>query len=122
MRHLGVVLLLAPLTLAIGTPSSRAEEEFTPSEELSALLLAPGDDGEPLISPREREYFDGLPPRAKELFEEAIEKTAAALSLHLGDSFGLFSCSKATNETNYIAQKFARLVMGSNNVDSCNRT
>ena len=37
-------------------------------------------------------------------------------------SFGLFSCSKATNEMNYAAQKFARQVMGSNNVDSCNRT
>ncbi len=55
-------------------------------------------------------------------FEEAIEKTAAGLSPYQGDSFGMFSCSKATNETNYIAQKFARLVMGSNNIDSCNRT
>jgi formate dehydrogenase major subunit len=37
-------------------------------------------------------------------------------------SFGIFSCSKATNETNFLAQKFARQVMGSNNIDSCNRT
>jgi len=37
-------------------------------------------------------------------------------------AFGLFSCSKATNEMNYAAQKFARQVMGTNNVDSCNRT
>jgi formate dehydrogenase major subunit len=37
-------------------------------------------------------------------------------------TFGLFSCSKATNETNFMAQKFARLVIGSNNIDSCNRT
>ena len=37
-------------------------------------------------------------------------------------AFGLFSCSKATNEVNYLAQKFARVVIGSNNVDSCNRT
>ena len=36
--------------------------------------------------------------------------------------FGMFSCSKATNEVNYVAQKFARAVIGSNNVDSCNRT
>ena len=71
MRHLGVVLLLAPLALAIGTPSSRAEEDFTPSDQLTALLLASGDDGEPLINPREREYFDELPPRAKELFDRA---------------------------------------------------
>lgn len=37
-------------------------------------------------------------------------------------SFGLFSCSKSTNEMNYAAQRFARKVMGSNNIDSCNRT
>ncbi len=37
-------------------------------------------------------------------------------------SFGMFSCSKATNEMNYAAQKFARVVMGSNDIDSCNRT
>ena len=37
-------------------------------------------------------------------------------------SFGMFSCSKATNEMNYAAQKFTRVVMGSNNIDSCNRT
>jgi len=37
-------------------------------------------------------------------------------------SFGMFSCSKSTNEMNYAAQRFARVVMGSNNIDSCNRT
>ena len=37
-------------------------------------------------------------------------------------SFGMFSCSKATNEMNFLAQKFARQVMGTNNIDSCNRT
>jgi formate dehydrogenase major subunit len=37
-------------------------------------------------------------------------------------SFGMFSCSKASNEVNFLAQKFARAVMGSNNIDSCNRT
>ena len=37
-------------------------------------------------------------------------------------SFGMFSCSKASNEVNFLAQKFVRSVMGSNNIDSCNRT
>jgi formate dehydrogenase major subunit len=36
--------------------------------------------------------------------------------------FGMFSCSKSTNEMNYAAQKFARTAVGSNNIDSCNRT
>jgi len=39
-----------------------------------------------------------------------------------GQAIGLFSCSKATNEVNYLAQKLARVALGSNNVDSCNRT
>ena len=37
-------------------------------------------------------------------------------------AFGVFSCSKASNEMNFAAQKFTRQVMGTNNVDSCNRT
>lgn len=89
MRHLGVVLLLAPLALAIGTPSSRAEEDFTPSDQLTALLLASGDDGEPLINPREREYFDELPPRAKELFDQAIENELLSEATHLREILSL---------------------------------
>lgn len=55
-------------------------------------------------------------------FEAAVERAVAGLRPFGGASFGMFSCSKATNETNYLAQKFARVVMGSNNIDSCNRT
>ena len=45
-----------------------------------------------------------------------------SLDRHGPTSFGAFSCSKATNELNYALQKFARTVIGSNNIDSCNRT
>ena len=38
------------------------------------------------------------------------------------DAVGVFSCSKATNEMNFIAQKFVRTAIGTNNIDSCNRT
>ena len=55
-------------------------------------------------------------------WDNALAVAATGLSRYNGESFGLFSCSKATNETNYIAQKWARLVMASNNIDSCNRT
>ena len=33
----------------------------------------------------------------------------------------LFSSARATNEENYIAQKFTRAVIGTNNVDHCAR-
>ena len=56
----------------------------------------------------------------------ALERAAAGFARtrdeYGGSAFGMFSCSKATNEMNFIAQKFARVVMGSNNIDSCNRT
>lgn len=55
-------------------------------------------------------------------WDEALDLAAAGLSARRATSFGMFSCSKATNETNFLAQKFARLAMGSNNIDSCNRT
>ena len=59
-------------------------------------------------------------------WDEALDTAASALRGALArdptHAFGMFSCSKATNEMNYVAQKFARSVMGSNNIDSCNRT
>lgn len=38
------------------------------------------------------------------------------------ESIALFAPARATNETNYVAQKFMRAVIGSNNIDGCNRT
>jgi predicted molibdopterin-dependent oxidoreductase YjgC len=38
------------------------------------------------------------------------------------NTLGVFSCSKTTNEMNFMAQKFVRSVIGTNNIDSCNRT
>ena len=58
-------------------------------------------------------------------WEEALAKAAAGFDAarKLGpQAFGMFSCSKTTNEMNFMAQKFTRAVMHSNNVDSCNRT
>ena len=58
-------------------------------------------------------------------WDEALDRAAAgfAKARALGpNSFGMFSCSKTTNEMNFMAQKFTRVVMGSNNIDSCNRT
>jgi len=57
-----------------------------------------------------------------EALKAAVEGFRDTIEMHGPDSFGLFSCSKATNEVNYLAQKFARQVIGCNNIDSCNRT
>jgi formate dehydrogenase major subunit len=58
-------------------------------------------------------------------WDEALDRAAAglraAVDTHGPRSVGMFSCSKATNEVNYVAQKLIRSI-GSNNIDSCNRT
>jgi formate dehydrogenase major subunit len=57
-------------------------------------------------------------------WDEALDRAAAGLrrAVDQGKMTGLFSCSKATNELNFAAQKFSRVALRSNNVDSCNRT
>ena len=59
-------------------------------------------------------------------WDEALDRAAAGIRAsvdrHGPSTFGIFSCSKATNEVNYAAQKFMRMAVGSNNIDSCNRT
>ncbi len=75
-----------------------------------------------LTTPMVRE--DGVLREAT--WEEALERAASGfrsvVDAHGPSAFGMFSCSKTTNEVNYAAQRFARRVIGSNNIDSCNRT
>jgi formate dehydrogenase major subunit len=58
-------------------------------------------------------------------WEEAITFAADRLQ-QIGDrygpdSIGVLGSARATNEENYLTQKFARIVAGTNNVDSCAR-
>ena len=57
-------------------------------------------------------------------WDEALDRAAAGLrrALDQRKMTGVFSCSKATNELNFAAQKFSRVALRSNNIDSCNRT
>jgi formate dehydrogenase alpha subunit len=54
-------------------------------------------------------------------WEEALNLVAGKLANYRGDSFAFLASAKCTNEENYLAQKFTRLVMGTNNVDHCAR-
>ena len=58
-------------------------------------------------------------------WDEAIGKTAEAFSRTVArygpDSVGVLVSAKITNEENYLAQKFTRAVIGTNNIDHCAR-
>ena len=59
-------------------------------------------------------------------WDEALDRAADGFRRNLAErgpnSLGIFSCSKSTNEVNFLAQKLARTVFGTHNIDSCNRT
>jgi formate dehydrogenase (hydrogenase) len=59
-------------------------------------------------------------------WDEALDRAVSGFrrvrDTHGSDALGIFSCSKASNEMNFLAQKLARVVFGTHNIDSCNRT
>ena len=75
-----------------------------------------------LTTPMVRDDGRLRPATWDEALDRAAEGFRAVLDRRGPDGFGMFSCSKATNEMNYAAQKFIRTAIGSNNIDSCNRT
>ena len=54
-------------------------------------------------------------------WDEALEIVASRLASYKADELGVISSAKATNEDNYVAQKFGRAVLGTNNIDHCAR-
>lgn len=67
---------------------------------------------------------DGVlrPASWDEALARAADGFARTKAQRGSNAIGIFSCSKSTNEVNFLAQKLARQVFGSNNIDSCNRT
>lgn len=53
---------------------------------------------------------------------EALDVAAEQLVRHKGEQYAIVASPRGTNEDNYIAQKFARVVMNSNNVDVSSNT
>lgn len=61
----------------------------------------------------------------KTTWNEAFRKTVNAFNKTIAeygpDSVGVLVSAKVTNEENYLAQKFTRAVIGTNNIDHCAR-
>ena len=58
-------------------------------------------------------------------WDEALDRTVLALQqvkdTYGADAIGVLASAKCTNEENYLLQKFARAVIGTNNIDHCAR-
>jgi formate dehydrogenase (hydrogenase) len=75
-----------------------------------------------LTRPLVRDHGALRPASWDEALDRAAEGFRRNLEAHGADAVGIFSCSKSTNEVNFLAQKLARVAFRTNNVDSCNRT
>ena len=87
---------------------------------------------ERLQKPRVRRYLIEERPRTKDRGEwvevswnTALDITARKLAnirdTSGGDSIGVLTSAKCLNEENYLMNKFARQVLGTNNIDHCAR-
>ncbi len=56
-----------------------------------------------------------------EALDLVAERLTAIKEKHDPDTIGVLSSAKATNEENYLLQKFTRAVLGTNNIDHCAR-
>jgi formate dehydrogenase major subunit/formate dehydrogenase alpha subunit len=85
-----------------------------------------------LLRPRVRRYLVEHQPRPADRgdwvevdWDSALAITAQRLAdtrdRHGGDSIGVLCSAKCLNEENYLMNKFARQVLGTNNIDHCAR-
>jgi predicted CXXCH cytochrome family protein len=90
MKGLGAALLFSMLVVpATAARPSEEETPFQPTGDLIQLLSARGEGGEALIGSEQREYFEELPVRAKQLFEGAIEDELISEASQLGEILSL---------------------------------
>ncbi len=62
-----------------------------------------------------------VPASWDEALDLVAKKFTEIKEKHGPDSMGVLTSARATNEDNYIAQKFTRAVLKTNNIDHCAR-
>src|SRR4030042_451150 len=87
------------------------------------IKMTPKERSALSVQPSALRGTSSLVPYPSSLFkeatwDEALTTVAKKLKKYKGEEFALIASAKCTNEENYIAQKFARVVMGSNNIDT----
>jgi formate dehydrogenase major subunit len=81
----------------------------TSDDRLTQPLIKDGENGEF----REASWDEAL--------DRVVEGLQGIQDEYGTDALSMVASSKATNEDNYVMQKFARQVLGTNNIDNCNR-
>jgi predicted molibdopterin-dependent oxidoreductase YjgC len=79
------------------------------------------DSPDRLRTPLVRKDGELVPASWDEALDLTAERLKAVKTEHGADSIGFFSSAKVTNEENYALMRFARAVIGTNNIDHCAR-
>ncbi len=74
-----------------------------------------------VTDPMIREGREWRPVSWEEVTRHVASRLREILAKHGTQSVGMLGSARGTNEENYVAQKFARVVLGTNNVDCCAR-
>jgi len=74
---------------------------------------------ERLVKPLVKENGSFRESSWDEALKLVADKLGESKSKNGADSIAFFSSAKCTNEENYLIQKFARAVIGTNNIDHC---
>lgn len=86
------------------------------------FVHAPDRLSAPLLRRDREQPFSGIHKVGwPEAVSYAAERLRAVRDRHGPDSIAVLASAKCTNEANYLLQKFARAVIGTNNVDHCAR-
>jgi formate dehydrogenase major subunit len=75
-----------------------------------------------LINPLIRKAGQLVEATWDEAYEYIADKLSSNRDTWGPNAISMFACARTTNESNYVTQKFMRTVIGSNNIDGCNRT
>lgn len=105
--------------------------------QVTPVVDSPVNKGHLCIKGRYAFEFNGAPDRATQpllrrqggwqgtdwptAIATVAGKLAGVLERHGPQAIGVLGSARATNEDNYVLQKFARTVLGTNNVDCCAR-
>ncbi|MFC4552051.1 MULTISPECIES: molybdopterin-dependent oxidoreductase [Halorussus] len=103
-----------------------ADPEQTPANDFSTCVKGKFgydfvDSDERLTTPLVKEDGEFREASWDEALDRVAERLGEIRDEHGADSLAVTSSSKATNEENFLAQKFARQVLGTPHVDNCTR-
>ncbi|NLB52142.1 MAG: molybdopterin-dependent oxidoreductase [Syntrophomonadaceae bacterium] len=109
----------------VGVTSNR-DREYSPVNK--GALCVKGRFGwdfihspERLTTPLIRENGELRPASWEEALDYAAGKLSGIKEKYGADTLAMFTSARVTNEENYLAQKFMRAAIGTNNVDHCAR-